>query len=178
MYDDEKRDISGWKYGGNSGANLEYSFVAQPNSTYYLHVSSSGRTSGNYKLTITPLKTYDEYEPNKDLFNPKPIAFGRSISAGIMDSGDQDFYEFKTRLNSEKIVVSIQNRSTTLSPALKVYDAEKRDISHWQYGGNSGANLEYSFVAQPNSTYYLHVSSWGGTNGDYTLTVKASDQKS
>ena len=92
-----------------------------------------------------------------------------------MDSGDQDFYQFKTPLNTDKIVVSIQNRSTTLRPSLNVYDAEKRNISGLQYAGNQGANLEHSFVAQPNSTYYIHVSNWDRTSGDYTLTVKASD---
>ena len=166
--------ISGWQSSGNAGANLKYSFTAQPSSIYYVHVTSSGhKTSGAYRLIIKPLRAYDEYEQNDDILQAKPIPVGKPIDAGKMDGQDQDFYQFKTSSRAGNITVFIENRSTTLQPALRVFNSEKSDISGWQSSGNAGANLKYSFTAQPSSIYYVHVTSSGHkTSGAYRLTVK------
>ena len=157
------------------GANLEYSFIANPDSTYYVHVKSHRKgTIGNYKLKISALKAYDQYEPNDSILKPKFIDFGKSIEAEILDKKDQDYYKFKIPSISSKVIVIIENRSATLEPRLSVFDADKNNISGWQRASNPGANLKYSFKANPDSIYYVYVTALGyyGGGGKYSLTVK------
>ena len=89
-----------------------------------------------------------------------------------MDSGDQDFYQFRAQ-GPASLVVSIENRSPTLVPALRVLNGDKNDISGWSSASTAGGNLRYAFTAEADSIYYVHVtSSWERTSGEYTLTVK------
>ncbi len=176
---DANKKTIGSEYSFDPGANLEHLFAAKPSSTYYVHVSSAATKGslGQYRLKVTALKAYDQSEPNDDIFTPKQIQFGKTIEAGIMGTEDQDFYELKVPSISGKVKIFIENRSMKLRPALKVFDHNKNDISGLKGAPNPGANLEYLFAANSNSTYYVLVRSWDGYLGDlkvgnYRLTVK------
>ena len=172
VFNADKSDLSGNQYNTTQGANLEYNFAAEPNSTYYVAVSGFGSTAGDYTLLVKPAKAYDRYEPNDDILHASPIDFGKPIEANIMDAKDVDYYQFRSPGRAGNVEISIANRSTTLEPWLKVFNADKSDISGNQYNTTSGGNLTYSFAAQPNSTYYIAVSGFGSTAGNYTLTMR------
>ncbi len=174
IFNSEKSDISGWQVKKTGGANLQYSFSTGPNQTYYAQVTSDyGETNGAYKVIIRPLRAYDDYEPNDDILNAKLISTGKSIDASKMDNPDNDYYQFKTSSRAGTIMIFIKNRSTTLMPALRIFNSEKSDISGWQVKKTGGADLKYSFATEPDSIYYIVVTSHNGeTSGKYSLTVK------
>jgi tetratricopeptide (TPR) repeat protein len=173
VFNKNKADISGWKSNNTEGSNLQYSFSSAPNETYYVQLTSPyGTTNGAYKVIIKPLKSYDNYEPNDNILNAKLISLGKPLDASKMDSLDNDYYRFKTSSSAGTVKILIENKSTTLVPQLRVFNQEKSDISGWQSKNTAGANLTYSFVSEPSSTYYLVITSpYGSTNGSYTLTV-------
>ena len=174
IFNSEKSAIIYRQVRETAGANLHDSGPAGPNETYYVQVTSRyGDTSGNYKVIIRPLRAYDDYEPNDDILNAKLIPIGKSIDAGMMDPLDSDYYQFETSSRAGTITIFIKNRSTTLKPALRVFNNEKSDISDRQVKKTAGANLQHSFSAGPNETYYVQVTSYfGETSGNYSLTVK------
>jgi tetratricopeptide (TPR) repeat protein len=172
VFGPDKADIGGNRYLNTSGADLAYSFVAEPGSTYYLSVRGYDNTAGEYILTVKPAKVYDRYEPNDDILHASEMAVDRPVDASVLGRADADYYRFTSPSRAGNIEVSIANRSTTLEPWLNVFGPDKADISGNRYLNTSGADLKYSFAAQPNTTYYLDVHGYDGTAGEYTLTVR------
>jgi len=129
------------------------------------------KQGGAYKLLIKPEKAYDAYEPNDDIRHSASISLGRTIEANIMDSGDTDFYQFKTSRGGN-VLVSVANRSLTLLPGVSVYDADRENIGQTS-ASTAGADLKYSFASQPNSTYYVQIwpAGFDHPGGNYSLTI-------
>ena len=158
-----------------AGANLEYSFAAEPNKTYYLKVDGGGRygsSTGTYTLVAKALKKYDRFEPNEDVATATRVSLGKPIEADVMDVSDNDFFQVTSQ--SANLSVTITNSSSTLAPALTIFDGQKSQIRQ-ESRNTKGANLEFSFAAQPGMTYYLQVNGggvYGSSFGSYSLIVK------
>jgi DNA-binding CsgD family transcriptional regulator len=79
------------------GGDVSYSWVAQPNTRYYVRVDNAPYVSagdGNYRLTVRARKAFDQYEPNDDILSASLIEISKTIEANIMDPGDVDYYQF------------------------------------------------------------------------------------
>lgn len=172
VFNSDKTNISGYRYNPTPGADFKYSFAADPNTTYYIAVGGHSETSGDYTLSIKPLKAYDRYEPNDDILHASTVDLGKPIEANIMDAQDVDYYRFTSPSRAGNIEVAIQNRSTTLEPWLQVFNSDKTNISGYRFNPTAGADLKYSFAVDPNATYYVAVGGNSQTSGDYTLTLK------
>ena len=168
LYDAQRSAID-QRENGTGGANLEYLFSVEPDTTYYMQVYGHYSTSGAYLLTVKPLQRHDAYEPNDDILHAKPIAIGKPIEADIMDAQDTDFYQIRT-VAAGTARVSLDNRSTTLQPGIVLYDAQKSSLGQRE-DATAGANLEYAIPVQPNLTYYVQIYGHYHTGGAYTLTV-------
>ncbi len=92
LYNEDKSVARDWISANAEGANLDFSFSAEPGKKYYVVVASKYGTSGKYTLSLTPQKAYDQFEPNDDAFTATAIKFGQSVEANIMDGSDADFY--------------------------------------------------------------------------------------
>lgn len=160
----------GSSYNASESGNLSYSFAAAPDSLYYVKVAHFTHTVGAYRLMVRPRKAYDAYEPNDDIFHASSIVVGKTIEAGIMDPHDLDFYQFKTD-KAGNLVVSLENRSTSLQPEIRIHDANRTDIGG-KGDGTPSANVSFMFAAQANSIYYVQVGPDGSSSGNYALTVR------
>jgi hypothetical protein len=113
----------------------------------------------------------------RDISSARLIEVEKPIEGKIRDGNDTDYY----RINSGKatrLEIHIHKSSPTLIPAVRVYNTAKNIIG--ERGEESlhpaGTDLEYSFLAQPNTTYYFQVWSQRNMTGAYTLTVRGSRQ--
>ena len=167
---DQKRSQVAQSYDGTPGANLSYSFSAAPNATFYFFMRGSNNSNGDYSVRVLQLKRYDQYEPNDDILNVKPINLGVPVTAEIMDGSDIDYFTFTTHADTEKGVILIENRSSSLQPWVRLFDYRKSNIGQ-SYDGTPGANLIHSFQAQPNSVYYFFVRGSNNSYGTYSVTV-------
>jgi hypothetical protein len=167
VYDASKSEINS-KYDGTTGADMTQEFAAAPQTTYYVQVLPY-ETRGKYRLTIAPRQAYDEFEPNEDAFSAFAISSGKSIDANILDGQDTDWYRLSAG-NAESISVSLENRSTTLRPWIKVYDRKKSEILS-EYDGTLGSDLEVSFKAAAGESYYIQVAPYD-SSGAYRLVVQ------
>jgi hypothetical protein len=150
------------------GGDVKYDFVAQPGSRYYIAASPYSGT-GKYRLTIKGRNAYDQYEPNDDILSATPIEIGKTIDANIMDTSDSDYFRFDTG-SQTKLVVVVQNRSSTLAPKLAVYNPDK-SARQTQQNSTPGGDVSYDFEALPNSRYFVAVWAYSGY-GNYSLTVR------
>jgi hypothetical protein len=128
-------------------------------------------SQGPYALTVRPLRAFDRFEPNDDIFNATTLPPGRTIDANIMDEKDTDYYTF-VGARGGKILVDLVNRSQTLLPAISVYSTDRRFIEFGPDVRTAGGNLKHSFLVEDGKSYYVQVWSQANNGGAYSLTVK------
>jgi tetratricopeptide (TPR) repeat protein len=164
----ENRAELGMEYTTTQGANLTMNLVTIPGAKYFAQVSAwSG--SGAYTLTASPQKAFDRYEPNDDILKPSEIGRGQEIQAGIMDSADNDVYRFPVSAGTVRAVFT--NRSAGLAPDVTLYNADKSQVAH-EYATTKGANTSVEAPATGSGTWYVKVSPWGDSAGEYTLRIE------
>lgn len=168
VYDSNKSQMIE-KFDGTPGANLEFSFDAEPGKDYYIKVIPSYGSSGKYNLSLNLEKAYDKYEPNDTISSPKLITFGEPIEANILSENDVDFYKF-SGITGKVINVRLENRSASLTPDIRVYNSNKSLILE-KFDGTPGANLDFSFDTETAKDYYIRVNPYYGSSGEYTLTI-------
>jgi hypothetical protein len=168
----EEGRITDWnKISPGPGSNLQQTIDPAPNTTLYLEISGNELSAGAYSLLVRPLKAFDSYEPNDDIFNAPRITLGSTITANIMDGKDTDFYSFVSpRTGTVSIVIS--NRSTTLIPALSTFFPDKRSSGFGPDVRTPGLNLRHTIDVQQGQTYFIQVWSQANTAGEYSLLVE------
>ncbi len=171
LFDDERRITNWGKIVREPGANLRQIVALPPNTTCYLQVSGYGSSAGAYTLLFQPLRAFDNYEPNDDIYHAARIALGTTIMAGIMDADDTDYYSFVSP-RSGTVSVLITNRSTTLIPALSTFDPDMRSSGFGPDVRTPGRHLRHTMEVHANQTYFIQVWSQANTAGDYSLIVE------
>src|ERR1035438_2920997 len=171
LFDDERRITNWGKIVHEPGANLRQIVALPPNTTFYLQVSGYGSSAGAYTLLFQPLKAFDSYEPNDDIYHASRIALATTIMAGIMDADDTDYYSFVSP-RTGTVSVLITNRSTTLIPALSTFDPDMRSSGFGPDVRKPGLHLRHTMEVQANQTYFIQVWSQANTSGDYSLIVE------
>ena len=171
LFNEDKSSAWGRNCANAAGANFDFSFTAEPGKSYYVVVELYGGSAGNYKLTVTPLKAYDFFEPNNDAFSAAPLSIGQTLEANIMVGDENDWYHL-TGITEKPAAVHLENLSTTLQPCLQFFNEDKSLVRGRDCANAPGANLETSFTAEPGKSYYVVVGSYGGSAGNYRLTVQ------
>jgi hypothetical protein len=168
VYNEDKSSLQTWSAANAAGANLDFSFVAEPGNTYYVAVGSYSGT-GKYALSLIPQKAYDQYEPNEDAFAATPIRLGQTIEANIMDTKDMDWYRL-SGVQGKTVTVHLENLSDALQPQIQIRNGDKSVLQDWSGANASGANLEVTFPAESGKDYFVIVGSYSNA-GKYKLTT-------
>jgi hypothetical protein len=179
VYDSELRILDWGRKTALAGNSLTIYGAAAPNSTIYVAVSATDNSSGKYVLTVKPMKAYDAYEPNDDIFHaykiqPQTTPDGKleyaPFKANIMDRDDTDFYSFLAT-RAGKVTVEVHNESVALIPAVQLYGADMRSMGFGPTLRDPGESLVTSMDVEKGQTYYIQVWSQANTSGPYSLWV-------
>jgi tetratricopeptide (TPR) repeat protein len=172
MFDGDQRMLDfGRATAAGPGKAIAVYFSPQPNTAFYTQVSAAHNTSGEYTVTVRPLKKFDAYEPNDDIFSASKVTVGEIVEANIMDTDDTDFYSFESP-RTGTVTIDIQARSATLIPALTTFSSDKRNTGFGPDVRTPGASLHHTMEVQEHMTYFLQVWSQGKSSGEYSLVVK------
>jgi hypothetical protein len=156
---------------GAKGEHLKR-FVAQPpNKALYLQLWGAHESTGKYRILLRPLKSFDSHEPNDDIFAARRIDLNKTIEANIMDSQDTDFYSFQS-LRTGPVTIELKNESSTLTPALTVFNADRRNMGFGPDVQVPGGSLKHTIEVVDFQTYYLQVWPQSLSSGKYTLTIR------
>src|SRR4051812_14816892 len=120
-----------------------------------------------WTIPFTPESNEFKFDAERrDLSNARPIEINQSVPGKIVDGSDVDFYRIASGAGGT-IRLQVTRQSGKLLAALDVYDANKKLL---------GEKLsdDYSFIAQPGTTYYIQVAGQRNTTGEYMLTVTSS----
>ena len=127
-----------------------------------------------WTIPFTPDATNFTFDTTRrDVANAHEIQIDQPLNGQLVDGSDTDFYRIAPLPSAVRLDVHMGNGSTKLIPALRVYDSTKNIVAEKskEVLRTPGANLDCSFLAQSNRTYYLQVLSQRNTSGPYTLTV-------
>jgi hypothetical protein len=95
---------------------------------------------------------------------------GTAIDGEILKTDQNDFYRFDVPLKQRDVaLVRLENRSSTLKPDFKIFNADRSQLSE-SYDGTAGASTENRLTLEPGQTFYVEVLNYGST-GKYTLSV-------
>src|ERR1022692_2759771 len=116
-----------------------------------------------------------EVEPNGTDRLANFIALGRSVDAEISpDVNDVDCFRVTSPpAPRDLLLVQLVNRSQTLAPRLRLYDADGRPLDWSKESQEPGASLREVISPPPNTTLFLRVEGLIDTAGVYSLTVSA-----
>jgi hypothetical protein len=127
-----------------------------------------------WTVPFTPDATNFTFDTTRrDVANARQIQIDQALNGQLVDGSDTDFYRIAPLPSGVRLDVHMANGSPKLIPALRVYDSTKNIVveKSKEYLRTPGANLDCTFLAQSNRTYYLQVLSQRNTSGPYTLTV-------
>jgi hypothetical protein len=127
-----------------------------------------------WTVPFTPDATNFTFDTNRrDVASARIIELSQAINGQLVDGSDTDFYRIAPLKSSVRLDVHMANGSPKLIPALRVYDTSKNLIveKSREYIKTPGANLDCTFLASSNRTYYVQVFGQRNTTGLYTLTV-------
>jgi len=148
---------------------VEY-IAPRTNTTWYLEIRSAHETSGEYTVRVSPMHSFDAYEPNDNIFAAARIEPETTIDANIMDVEDTDFYSFESP-RAGTVTIELENRSPTLIPALTTFGPDMRNSGFGPDVHQPGASLHHTMAVEAHRTYFLQVWAQARTSGSYSLTI-------
>ena len=157
------------------GADLSYSFVAEPGTSYTVKASNYyGETGGLYLLRVMPTEAFDRHEPNDAILSATAVAPGTPVEAGIMDKTDEDFFSVRGRRLRRACCASPSRTAPRHCSPRSSSTTRPRRRSAARRNTTAGGDVSYSFRAQAKALYYVRVRDYyRNAAGDYTLTVRA-----
>jgi hypothetical protein len=173
LHNEDKAIARNWTAANAAGANQEFSFAAEPGKIFYVGVASHyNATAGQYRLSVTPKKAYDQYEPNEDAFKATPLKVGQTVEANIMEVVDVDSYRV-SGVKEKKLTIQLENLSRALRPRIRVLKSDKSVAQNWSTANTPGADLTSSVESEPGQDYFVEVGShYNESAGPYKLTVR------
>jgi len=167
----EKKAQHAGKTSGTAGADLDLHFVGDPGQRYYLCVRGDWGSKGAYQFQILPQIAYDAYEPNDTILTATPVDLKTPLEANILDDQDSDYYKVQVPEGAKSLTATVQNRSTSLTPQILIYNASKSEIKS-NYVNTKGADVTTEVELKSGGIYFIRVCGMWGTDGEYTLTIK------
>ncbi len=108
--------------------------------------------------------------PGSAITSAAAATVGMTVAGEITDKAKSHFYRFDNPGKLRDVVIfRLENKSTTLKPDFKMYNADRSQIAE-KYDGTAGASVENSISMDPGQTVYVEVLPYSST-GAYELSA-------
>lgn len=127
-----------------------------------------------WTVPFTPDATNFTFDTTRrDVATAHLLEMDQAVNGQLVDGSDTDFYRIPPLPSSVRVDLHMTNQSPKLIPALRVYDSTKNLVveKSKEYLRKPGADLDCTFLAQSNRTYYVQILSQRNTSGPYALTA-------
>ncbi|MGM0461623.1 MAG: hypothetical protein ACQEQ4_04305 [Fibrobacterota bacterium] len=155
---------------GGTNRNAQVSFIAEPDSSYYITVRGyDSDVSGAYTLrTVAEEYTEPEDEPNNTISTAYEIPFGVNHESGLTPSDDDYFLINLPRRTDEESLVTFQTQSN-LDTKMALYTAEGEFLSEDDDGGE-GKNARITTPVGNRDAFIVRVYPYDNSvTGPYEL---------
>jgi outer membrane protein OmpA-like peptidoglycan-associated protein len=111
--------------------------------------------------------------PGSAIDSAAPANVGTAVTGAMVAAGHSDFYRFQFNGTVRDIVVvRLENKSTTLKPDIKVYNAD-RSLLFERNDGTAGASVEQALSVDSGKVFYVEVLPGWASAGAYQLSAVA-----
>jgi hypothetical protein len=151
---------------GYQGANGVVFIPVVAGQTYRAQVTMYSKIPPEYTFyaTYTPLP--DEYEPNNERADAKPITVGEEVRAytfngyrsSTIEMNDEDWYQVDLAAGSMQVTL---DQPETIGHYVYLYDETGAQKGSYTYG-NPGVDVSYEWTALDRGTYYVVVRYYTG----------------
>jgi len=114
-----------------------------------------------------------ELEPNDNIQDANAVWLDKPLNASIQPADVDSFWFVTPRPPRDRISIQVMNRSNTLIPHMRVYDADGKMLGGLKEASEPGGSLRFDFSPPPNSFFSIQVSGASGSYGAYTLAVNS-----
>lgn len=168
LYDSKQNEINSWDNRNSGGRPLKVARLLCNSGTYFFRINHYYNNASNlnpYTFKVS-LDTSDAYECNNSFTTATPIELCETISGAIYDTGDQDYYSFDATAG-QQINIQLTNIASNIRPDITLYNSSQSQIV--SRTGNTGANLNYSFVPSSTEKHYIKIEEWGNNASNSQL---------
>ena len=110
--------------------------------------------------------------PGNAITSAATATIGMAVSGEITDQAKSNFYRFDNPGKLRDIIkVRLDNKSTTLKPDFKIYNADRSQLTE-KYDGTPGASAETTLSLDPGQAIYVEVLPYSSV-GAYELSATA-----
>lgn len=151
---------------GYSGANGVVFIPVVAGQTYRAQVTMYSKIPPEYTFyaTYTPLP--DEYEPNNERMDAKPITVGEEVRgyaymgyrSSTIEMNDEDWYQVDLAAGAMQITL---DQPETIGHYVYLYNETGAQVGSYTYG-NPGVDVSYEWTSLDRGTYYVVVRYYTG----------------
>jgi hypothetical protein len=186
VLDNNQQDVVQSYGADNTYAAAEISdFILPQAMTYTIRVgrqdADSGVTTGNYRLTVTPLGVGQDHPNNTAVIGP--VQFGTPVSGEVTALHWWNAYTLDGE-EGDYIQVTSQRTSGTLIPEVSLLDNNGQELSHGYASSTDDSGTLSSYQLQYTGQYTVVALRQSGINGnsvgqfDLTVTLLGSGENS
>ena len=163
LYDSDGTELASDVSVGNFNISHYINSITRTSmSTYYIRVTSFGGGEGEYSLTVTFIS--DDH--SNDISRATVVTSGMPIDGNLETRDDQDY--FSIAVTGAGTLRAFTTGGVNTIGAL--YDNDGTELASDDDGGTD-VNFAISHDITSAGTYYIRVTSFGGGEGEYSLTV-------
>ncbi|MYB76787.1 MAG: hypothetical protein F4X83_06780 [Chloroflexi bacterium] len=161
---------------GGKGNNSQVIFMAPHSGVYYVSASSSGSSTGTYRLSVRD--TGDDFLASTGTTGT--VSVGGSARGEVETAGDRDWFAVNLvegRTYRFDLEGAWTLAGTLWDPFLRgLYDSNGNIVSGTaDDDGGTSLNSQVTFTPTENGTYFVSASSYGSGTGTYRLSVTVTD---
>jgi outer membrane protein OmpA-like peptidoglycan-associated protein len=134
------------------------------------HSSTAGNSSAADAGTPQAPAAAVAVTPGAAITSAASATVGMTVAGEIVANGPSNFYRFDNPAKLRDVVIfRLENKSTTLRPDFKLYNADRSQLSE-KYDGTAGASTELPMSLDPGQTVYVEVLPYGSV-GKYEFSA-------
>jgi hypothetical protein len=149
--------------------------------TYYIAVTSSRRTVGDYEMLVDYLFANDsgagageDHGNSTSAASRVEIESGTARVAGRVDyANDLDFFTF-TPTTSRRLDISARALASGVDTVLSLYDSTGQVLAQTDNAGRGTTDSRLTFEVSANETYFIRIRGQKGSRGDYELIIDSA----
>lgn len=158
-------------FGGKTDSHVQINVVA--GQAYYIIVSSSRRTTGDYAVALDYLLGGSSAGSAGMPQGATRIELGSgktTVHDRIERPKSQDYFVFTPSVKG-RIELKVASGWETIDTAVDVYDSSGRVVASNDNAGPWTTDSQVVFDVAPGESYFVRVRAIGSRTGDYTLTL-------
>lgn len=161
FFTSENKQLSGWRWAGNTMSAKTAGNIGVAAGTYYLRVTDDSYYSAeNYRFTVNYTQSDSwEKEFNETIVTANTIPVNTKISGSMMTSSDVDWYKFELPEDGT-ISLTFEHDyvdSSSYYWSTYFYTNENKQLSGWRWAGNAVSARTGGSIGLAAGTYYLRV---------------------